>query len=97
MRQEISPRFSLAYIGGVAFGRTSREVEITYQLESPDHSPDSADRVSESPSTYDVGPMVASRDAFAWADRSNLVPGMRLQAIEGGWLIRPALGLAWKF
>src|SRR4030095_16711612 len=30
VRQEISSRVSMVYLGGVAFGRTSNEVEITY-------------------------------------------------------------------
>jgi hypothetical protein len=64
VRQEISSRVSLAYLGGVAFGRT-REVEVTYEASSC--HPDSPS-VSET-TTYDVGPMVASKDASAWAGR----------------------------
>ena len=27
----------------------------------------------------------------------DLVPGLRMQGVSGGWLIRPAVGLAWAF
>ena len=95
VRQEISPRFSLAYVGGVAFGRTSREVEITFEPSRPVIIPIPSS-LSET-TTYDVGPMVGVEGRIRMGGQLNLVPGIRLQAIEGGWLIRPALGLAWAF
>ena len=47
----------MVYLGGVAFGRTSNEVEITYlELEfCPDHHPNPAERFTRS-TTYDVRP-----------------------------------------
>jgi hypothetical protein len=95
VRQEISPRFSLAYVGGVAFGRTSREVEVTFEPVRPVIFP-IPPSVSET-TTYDVGPMVGVEGRIRMGGHVNLVPGLRLHAIEGGWLIRPALGLAWVF
>jgi hypothetical protein len=95
VRQEISSRVSLAYLGGVAFGRTSREVEVTYEPVRPVIIPISPN-VSET-TTYDVGPMVGVEGRIRMGGQVNLVPGIRLQAIEGGWLIRPALGLTWNF
>ena len=95
VRQEISSRVSLAYVGGVAFGRTSREVEVSYEPVRPVILP-IPPIVSET-TTYDVGPMVGVEGRIRLAGQVNLVPGLRLQAIEGGWLIRPALGLAWAF
>jgi hypothetical protein len=94
-RQEISPRFSLAYVGGIAFGRTSREVEVSYEPIRPVILP-IPPIVSET-TTYDVSPMVGVEGRIRLAGQVDLVPGLRLQAIENGWLIRPALGLAWAF
>jgi hypothetical protein len=95
VRQEISPRFSLAYVGGVAFGRTSREVEVTFEPIRAIIFP-IPPSVSET-TTYDVGPMVGVEGRIRMGGHVDLVPGLRLHGIEGGWLIRPALGLAWAF
>lgn len=98
VRQEISPRVSLAYLGGIAFGRTNSEVEVTYTLSRPTilPIPPITPTISES-ITYDVQPMVGVEGRIRMAGKVDLVPGLRLQGASGGWLIRPALGLAWAF
>ena len=95
VRQEISPRFSLAYIGGVAFGRTNSEIEVSYLPIRPTILPIQP-AISES-IIYDVGPIVGLEGRIRMAGQVDLVPSLRLHAIEGGWVIRPALGLAWVF
>ena len=98
VRQEISSRVSMVYLGGVAFGRTSNEVEITYTfprqtiLPLPPISP----LINESIS-YDVQPMVGVEGRIRLAGKVDLVPGLRLHGAQGGWLIRPAVGLSWNF
>lgn len=98
MRQEITSRFSLAYVGGVSFGRFSSEVEVTYQpIRSPFFTvPAIAPTVSEV-TTYHAGPMVGMEGRLTLSGQAQLVPGLRLHAIQGGWLIRPSLGLVWNF
>ena len=107
VKQEISARFSLAYLGGIAFGRTSREIEVTYESIRPTLPsipslptlptiPSILPTITES-TTYDVGPMVGVEGRIRLGGQVNLVPGIRLHAIEGGWLIRPAVGLEWIF
>jgi hypothetical protein len=98
VRQEISPRFSLAYLGGVAFGRTNSEVEITYIVSRPSilPIPPIAPTITES-IIYDVQPMVGVEGRIRMGGKVDLVPGLRLQGASGGWLIRPAVGLAWAF
>jgi hypothetical protein len=98
VRQEISPRFSLVYLGGVAFGRTSNEIEVTYTLSRPSilPIPPIAPTISES-IIYDVQPMVGVEGRIRMGGKVDLVPGLRLQGASGGWLIRPAVGLAWAF
>ena len=95
VRQEISRRFSLAYLGGVAFGRTENEVEISFLPNRPTIIP-IPPSMSESVS-YDVRPMVGVEGRIRMAGAVALVPGLRLHGIAGGWLIRPALGIAWMF
>ena len=100
VRQEISPRFSMVYLGGVAFGRTNNEVEISYSISrsilpiAP--IPSIAPIVNES-ITYDVQPMVGVEGRIRMGGKVDLVPGLRLHGAQGGWLIRPAVGLSWNF
>ena len=98
VRQEISPRVSMVYLGGVAFGRTSGEVEITYTIGRPSILPivPISPLINESIS-YDVQPMVGVEGRIRMAGNVDLVPGLRLHGAQGGWLIRPAVGLSWNF
>jgi hypothetical protein len=95
VRQEISRRVSLAYLGGVGFGRTNHEVEISYLPVRPVILP-IPPSLNES-ITYDVGPMVGVEGRIRMGGQVDLVPGLRLHGNQGGWLIRPAIGLAWTF
>jgi hypothetical protein len=96
VRQEISRRrFSMVYLGGVAFGRTESEVEIGYLPIRPTIIP-IPPSVSES-INYDVAPMVGVEGRIRMGGQVELVPGLRLHGTDGGWLIRPALGLMWTF
>ena len=75
------------YLGGVAFGRTSNEVEITYTssirptiLPIPPIPP-----VINESITYDVQPMVGVEGRIRLAGKVDLVPGLRLHgAREAG-------------
>jgi hypothetical protein len=98
VRQEISPRFSLVYLGGVAFGRTNSDVEITYLLNRPTILPiPPIAPLSTESIIYDVGPMVGVEGRIGLAGQVDLIPGLRLHGVNGGWLIRPAVGLSWTF
>ena len=102
VRQEISSRVSMVYLGGVAFGRTSNEVEISYTfgrstiLPTILPLPPIPPLINESIS-YDVQPMVGVEGRIRLAGKVDLVPGLRLHGAQGGWLIRPAVGLSWNF
>jgi len=102
VRQEISSRVSMVYLGGVAFGRTSTEVEISYTfgrstiLPTILPLPPIPPLINESIS-YDVQPMVGVEGRIRLAGKVDLVPGLRLHGAQGGWLIRPAVGLSWNF
>ena len=98
VRQELSSRVSMVYLGGVAFGRTSTEVEITYTfprqtiLPLPPIPPLTNESIY-----YDVQPMVGVEGRIRMGGKVDLVPGLRLHGAQGGWLIRPAVGLSWNF
>jgi hypothetical protein len=54
-------------------------------------------RTSSSATTYDVGPLVGVEGAIGLTEHVQLTPGIRLHGIEGGWLLRPSVGLGWTF
>lgn len=95
VRQEISRRFSLVYLGGVAFGRTESELEINYLPIRPTIIP--IPRSVTDSIDYNVAPMVGVEGRIRMGGQVDLVPGLRLHGADDGWLIRPAVGLAWTF
>jgi hypothetical protein len=46
---------------------------------------------------YGVRPMVGVESRIEMTEHAHLVPGLRLHAGEGIWLVRPAVGVAWTF
>jgi hypothetical protein len=47
--------------------------------------------------SYRAGP-VAGVEARIWlTDQVQLVPGVRLHGLDGGWLVRSSVGLGWTF
>jgi hypothetical protein len=93
--QRLTPKFSLSYLGGISFGRTTREIEFAFQpirfpiLPIPN--------LTTETTTYDVGPLVGLEGSIVLTEHVQLVPGIRLHGVEGGWLLRPAVGLGWVF
>jgi hypothetical protein len=97
-RQEISPRMSLVYLGGVGFHRTTSEATLTFEpgvprLGLPIAIPPSVTNST----TYDVGPFAGMEARIGLTAHAQLVPGIRLHGINGGWLFRPSVGLGWMF
>ena len=60
------------------------------------HRADSRSVSSES-TTYDVSPVVGIEGSIVLTEHVQLIPGVRLHGIDGGWLLRPAIGLGWVF
>lgn len=97
--QPLTSRVSMAYLGGVAFTRSTYENEVTYSpliLGLPELALTLPPTLSES-TIYGVQPMVGVESRIGMTDHLRLVPGLRLQASDGRWLIRPAVGLSWSF
>jgi hypothetical protein len=97
-RQDVSRRFSMVYLGGIGFNRIEQVFEYNFGGGGrvnpliPTILPRST-RTTE----YSVGPMVGVEARVGMSEHLRLVPGIRLHALDGGWLVRPAVGLAWEF
>jgi hypothetical protein len=97
VRQQVSPRFSMQYHGGIAFVRVTRE--FSYDFPTGFLSSIASSLLPRSSTTieYNVGPIVGADARIGMTEHAWLVPGVRFEGLSGGWLVRPAVGLAWEF
>ena len=101
LRQPVSERVDLVYLGGIGFSRVVHEVEFGYPRILPASSaglvlPSSRTRTTQ----YGVGPVVGAEARIGMTERVRLVAGMRLHALGqsvNGWMVRPNVGLSWTF
>ena len=96
-RQEISSRMSVVYLGGIGFHRTTSEVALTFEPRPLIGIPIVFPPAVTNSTTYDVGPFAGIEGRIGLTDHAQLVPGIRLHGIQGGWLFRPSVGLGWNF
>jgi hypothetical protein len=99
MNQELSERVSLVYLAGMAFNRSTFESESRFEIlplppgiSIPNIFPSITKTI-----TYGVGPLAGIEARIGLTEQVDLVPGLRLHGIDNGWLMRPAVGLAWNF
>ena len=100
LRQQLTARFSMSYLGGIAFSRSTFDNEITYApLIIGQPIPVSLIVPPNGTETiiYGVQPLVGVESRIQMTERAHLLPGLRLQASNGRWIIRPAIGLSWNF
>jgi hypothetical protein len=92
----VSPKLSLVYLGGVAFVRLDQTTKTTFGYALPVLSiyPPSYEYKTVE---YTQGPMAGIEARIGLSDHTQLVPGLRLLAVAGGWIMRPAVGLGWTF
>jgi hypothetical protein len=101
-RQPLGGRAEIVYLGGVGFSRVVREVEYGYgfsRIAAPVGS--TFPRFSERTTQYAAGPVVGVEVRAGMTEHAQLVAGLRLhalgQAVVDGWMLRPSVGLTWKF
>jgi hypothetical protein len=105
MNQELSERVSLVYLAGMAFNRSTFESESRFEIlplppgfplppgiTIPGILPTTTKTVM-----YGVRPLAGIEGRIGLTEQVDLVPGLRLHGIDNGWLLRPAVGLAWNF
>jgi hypothetical protein len=102
VRQELSNRLSLVYLGGLGFARTMQSSEL--MLPPVTTTFPGIPRASLLPPSrttqaveYGVHPLAGFEARIGLAGHVELVPGVRLLGLNNGWLVRPSVGLAWTF
>lgn len=97
-RQELSPKVSLVYLGGIGFHRTTQDVEFTFEpsilLGRPVIFPQPS--LTET-ILYTARPFTGIEARIGLTDHVQLIPGVRLHGLDGGWLVRSSVGLGWVF
>jgi len=97
-RQAVGGSVDLVYLGGVAFSRQRTEITQNFptilQLFAP-LPPNSAFRSTTI--SYGTRPIAGVEARIGFTSHVRLVPGVRLQGIADGWLLRPYVGLGWFF
>ena len=101
-RQPLGGRIELVYLGGVGFSRVVREIAYGIpRLAFPVPVASPIQNYSTRTTQYAAGPVVGIEVRAGMTDHAQLVAGLRVhalgQAVVDGWLIRPSVGLAWKF
>ncbi len=98
VRQGVGGSVDLVYLGGVAFSRQRTEISQNFPtiigLLAP-LPPNSAFRSTTI--SYGTRPLAGVEARIGLTSHVRLIPGVRLQGIADGWLIRPYVGLGWFF
>jgi hypothetical protein len=94
-RQPVGGSVDLVYLGGVAFSRDRSDTTQTF-------TPGIRTIVPPAPfrSTfieYATRPLVGMEARIGLTSRLRLMPGLRVQGLGEGWLLRPYIGLGWFF
>ena len=84
------------YLGGVAFSRQRLEITQTFPTVLRAFAPGGGSFTTTAIS-YSTHPLVGVEARIRMTSHMRLVPGIRVQGVEGGWLMRPYAGLGWSF
>lgn len=103
-RQDVSGRVDLAYLGGVSFTRAAWHSRFSFSgfpIPVPTFPIGPMVRppqVIESDNVmYGADVAVGIEGRIGMTEHVRLTPGIRMQTVDGGWVIRPAVGLQWTF
>jgi Outer membrane protein beta-barrel domain len=98
VRQELSDKLQLAYLGGISFARSEFESRLNISLDPRILQLLAPVRPQEIETvTLHAGPMAGAEARWKLGDRASIVGGVRLHAHSGVFLIRPSAGVHWRF
>ena len=97
VRQDAGSKVDFIYLGGVAFSHQRIEISQTFPTAvlGPLFPPTTRFRTTVI--EYSARPLVGAEARIALTSHVRLIPGLRLQALPNGWLLRPYAGLGWFF
>lgn len=87
----------LVYLGGVAFSHQRIEISQTFPTVIRVLPPVPGGSFRTIVIDYSVHPLVGAEARIGLTSHVRLIPGLRLQGVADGWLLRPYAGLGWFF
>jgi hypothetical protein len=96
-RQRVSGGIDLVYLGGVSFARERTEISQTFPTGVAALLPIPRGGFRTTIIDYSVRPLVGAEARIGLTSHVRLIPGLRLQGLTDGWLLRPYAGLGWFF
>jgi hypothetical protein len=96
-RQRVSGSIDLVYLGGVSFSRERTEISQTFPTAVGALLPIPRGGFRTTIIDYSVRPLVGAEARIGLTSHVRLIPGLRLQGLADGWLLRPYAGLGWFF
>jgi hypothetical protein len=95
-RQRVSGSVDLVYLGGIAFSRERLDITQTFPTAGA-LLPVPRGNFRTTAITYGTRPLVGAEARIGLTSHVRLIPGVRLQGLADGWLLRPYAGLGWFF
>ncbi|HEY3092354.1 MAG TPA: hypothetical protein VGJ52_04625, partial [Vicinamibacterales bacterium] len=96
VRQRAGGSVDLVYLGGLAFSRQRTEITQTFPTVLALFAPGGGS-FRTTTINYGTRPLVGAEARISLTSHLRLVPGIRLQGLGEGWLLRPYAGLGWFF
>ena len=94
-RQRLGGSIDMVYLGGLVFSRERVEVTQTFPTVVRALAPSGGFRTTFI--DYGTRPLVGAESRIRMTSHMRLMPGLRLQGLGEGWLLRPYVGLGWFF
>jgi hypothetical protein len=94
-RQRLGGSIDMVYLGGLVFSRARVEVTQTFPTVIRALAPSGGFRTTFI--DYGTRPLVGVESRIRMTSHMRLMPGVRLQGLGEGWLLRPYVGLGWFF
>jgi hypothetical protein len=94
-RQRLGGSIDMVYLGGLVFSRERVDVTQTFPTVIRTLAPSGGFRTTLI--DYGTRPLVGVESRIRMTSHMRLMPGLRLQGLGDGWLLRPYVGLGWFF
>jgi hypothetical protein len=94
-RQPVGGVVDLVYLAGIAF--TRERSELTQNISPVSRAIVPPTSIRSTFTEYATRPLVGMEARIELTSRLRLVPGLRVQGLGDGWLVRPNVALGWFF
>jgi hypothetical protein len=94
-RQPVGGAVDLVYLAGIAF--TRERSDVTQNIIPALRTIVPPTPIRSTFTEYATRPLVGMEARIALTSRLRLVPGLRVQGLGNGWLVRPNVALGWFF